>query len=182
MFLTNNRRVVAMVLLGAAAVALMATNTQAQGPTIRTFGYYATGSTVGPDFTSDNSKVVTALPNLASPDTGQTIEFADSDVNPEWLRGSLWVVVPAHHAVKANNAPAGVFLWRVDELTPDLPPVGANTVTGPNGMIIDQTSVRIRPCEGGTDCGFGVGSDKWRVTAAAGDGAAFVIVTAVFSR
>jgi hypothetical protein len=172
---------VALVTIGFAVVlAATARPARAQGPVIRTFGFYATGSLVGPDFTSAESKVVTALPNLASPNTGEPLEFSTCDCNPEWLRGSRWILVPAHHATKGNKAIGGAFFWLSTEEIPDLPPVGANAVTGPNGMIIDQVTYRIAQCSGG-GCGYGQ-DGLWTVVTGEGQGTAFVVVTALFSR
>jgi hypothetical protein len=165
--------VLAVVLVGTAQPAA------AQQSVVRTFGFYATGGQVGPDFTSEESKVVTALPDLASSNTGELLRFSSCDCNPEWLRGTTWVLVPAHHATKHNDAPGGAFFWLVDDDTPELPPVGANTVTGPDGMIIDQISYRIARCAG--DCDW-EDDDEWRVVTEEGLGAAFVVVTAWFSR
>ena len=149
-------------------------------PVIRTFGYYATGAFEGPDFLADDSVGITVLPDLFLPSSGQTIEFSATDNNPEWLRGTVWAVHPAHHATKGGDELNGVFLWLLDEETPTAPPIGAHTLTGPDGLIDDQVPLRIAPCSG-TDCEFGEGSDRW-VVQQTNVGVPFVVVTAVFSR
>lgn len=135
---------------------------------------------VGPDFTSDDSKVVTALPDAASPAAGETLHFSTTEDHPEWLRGTHWISAPAHHATKPDNDFAGVFFWLSTDECPVPPPIGAHTLTGPDGLILEQQSYRIARCNG--DCNYGDGDDISRVVTGEGLGTAFVVVTALFSK
>jgi hypothetical protein len=147
-------------------------------PTLRTFGFYATGQQQGPDFTSDDSRLVTVMPDALG-GAGYVIEFSSVDENPTWLRGTRWETHPAHHASQGGETISGVYFWMLDPDTAATPPVGAHTFTGPDGLILEQFSFRIALHNGDGDYGDG---NKWHVVTGNGQGTPFVVVMAVFSR
>jgi hypothetical protein len=142
-------------------------------PCIRTFAYWVTGA-MGevPDFLSQDSKVVIALPSARNDvGIGQTIRFVD---------GAVFQFHPAHHVQKkGGETAAGFLLWLDTPDCPQPPPPGAHTFTGPDGLILSQDVVRINKCSNGS-CSNDTDLDGLYHIDEFGE--AFVVVTALFSK
>ena len=144
---------------------------------VRTFGFYATGATVGPDFIGDDSLGVVVLP-AATGTSPSMLEFSLIDDNGP-LAGSLWSSRPAEHLTKGPKSSGGIFYWLLTEDTPTPPPGGSVAFTsGPQASVLWSASGRIALCNG--DCCSGDDNFRWRVVEVGGN--PFVIVTAVFTR
>lgn len=195
------------LLLGALLSGSLATNAQShaqEGPRIRTFACFIRGTgendqrTV-PDFLSESSKVVTALPAATgSIALGGTIQFVDTQSEnfswddyqqPSYLDGAVFRVHPAHHAVKGGGKQEeGTFwLWKETVDCPQPPPAGAHTLTGPDGLILSQDVFLLSYCEAGSCYGDTTLDGQWivkKTEQSPGPPASdrIVFVTALFSR
>jgi hypothetical protein len=144
---------------------------------VRTFAF-ATDPETAVSFLSQNSQMVVAARPVQqnhltfAPDAGESEES-------ELLDGTTWVFQDAIHVFKGGQAPEGVFLWLIDEETPEPPPTGAVTMTGEGSIhIASEDTFRIALC--GTNCGFGNNTSYYVLPYGSGD--VFVVVTAEFNR
>lgn len=165
---------------------------QAAEPTIRTFGFWVHNAQEVPDFTSESSHSVITFPfnrggeqqTLQQWIGGQLTDFPSDE--HDFDSSSHWVSRPAHHATSQKEADHGIYFWLKTEEAPEPPPVGAHTLTGTDGLIIDAKVLYISECKGGdapAHCYYGDASagNHWLGTNP-NRGNAFVVVTAIFSK
>lgn len=187
----DNKRfpVLAAAMIGfVAALAAGARPALADPPPLveRTFGVVVAGvsdpvSPLVPDFQGEDSIAVTVLPDAVA--SGPSLAFSEC-TSP--YGGTLWHRQAAHHSTKGPTV-ARPFLWLATDLTPDPPPVGTHTFTGPDSpFILDVQVLRITPCLS-SDSGCANGDDeasppRWRFANSEETGAVFVVVTALFSQ
>jgi len=172
--------VVVAVVLAAGAQPVMA---EPPEPMVRTFGFMAGSSPDAvPDFLSDDSRIVRVTREEAAGD----LEFIDSALwpdhpgQPEFMEGSRWLRQDAQHIETGGPREGGAFFWLLTDDTPEPPPAGAVTLTGPDGWIIWSDVYLINICENG-GCNDDPELDgKWFIDGTAGD--YFVVVTAVFTK
>ena len=145
---------------------------------VRTFAFLADPLTAASFLSPNSQMVVVARPGepdylTFAPDAGESEES-------ELLDGTTWVFQDAIHVFKGGQAPEGVFLWLIDEDTPEPPPTGAVTMTGQGSLsIVSEVTFQIKFC--GTDCGFG-NNTNYYVPSYGSFLDVFVVVTAVFNR
>ena len=140
MFQTRlDRCCVLAAVLTVLASLLSAPAVQAEGPQ-KEFRYFAVVQMPPgyPDFTSEESVVVVAHPQQDEP-SGRLRFAATWAANPEWLRGTHWLLASATHATTGKPA-RGYFAWPEEQLPPSgqagLPPSGAVAKAGPDGDIV----------------------------------------------
>ena len=164
MFQTRlDRCCVLAAVLTVLACLLFAPAVQAEGPQ-KVFRYFAVVAVPPgyPDFTSEESVVVVAHPRPDEP-SGRLRFAATWAANPEWLRGSYWLLASATHVTTGQPA-GGSFAWPEAELAPSvqagLPPSGAVAKAGPEGDIVVLAKYWIVDEQDtgscGTDCGLRV--------------------------
>ena len=156
-------------------------------PVIRTFGFLVSNGEDIPDFTSEASKAVTALPLVVDGGSTWFPPLTDYPSPDHDFEGSEWVSHPAHHAGAGGQQRSGVFFWLLTETTPEPPQVGAHTFTGPDGLILESQVLYLKPCTGadeGHRCHYGdANAGKYVLSGTYnGNANAFVVVTALFSR
>jgi|GEM_PF-3154610 len=165
------------------AVALSFTligHAQAQGgpqSVVRTFAFLTSGTDLAPDyFLSNRSVAVTVVANTSNT---QIIEFSEFEDVSGSLAGTKWVTNATHHATKGQEQGGGAYLWLLNEETPEPPPTGAATLTGPNSpMILSQEVFQVQLCAG-SNCGPFEDGERYRLHSG---GDTFVVVRAQFFR
>lgn len=142
----------------------------------RTFAFL-TGPDSVVDFKGDASQLVV----VSKRSDYEEFRIADdAGDGAEELDGTRWVYQEAVHVTRGGDAPEGSFVWLLNEETPELPPKGAMTKTGPNSLqIISQTTYNIKLC--GTDCSYGQDL-KYYVPGYGTNLDKMVVVTALFQR
>lgn len=148
-------------------------------PVLRTFGYLVLdGQEAVPDFLSEDSLAITALPDVTDPGAGTVL--------PLLVDGALtlWERHPVHYATKGGQKLSGEFYWLLDVDAPTPPPVGAHTFTGDrgwiDGFIQSVDVVKIRVCTS-VNCGGPQNNGVYTIDHVNGT-RTFVIVSAWFSR
>ena len=147
----------------------------------RTFGFVAQLSAEGEAFfLGEESLAVIVAPRDRSTVRSDMEFFADPTVDPR-VDGTTWIYQDAMHVTTGPpDSTPGVFAWLVTAVTPEPPPVGSFTFTGPDSpTIVDQQIFYRAICDG--DCGSSANNGNYRVPTLYADDI-FVVVTAVFSR
>lgn len=154
-------------------------------PTVRTFGYLPINTSPVPDWEAEGSIALTILPDAVARAPQFTIWFTDDAKLPNGgpfpYAGTKWRSHPVHHAKAGGGEDNGIYLWLESEDTPDAPPVGAHTFTGPDGLLVVEGVVHIQPCsETGAGCAPTADPNRSNVVNTGGE--RFVIGQALFSR
>ena len=173
------RIVVVLGILGLPGIA----SAEKPEPVIRTFGFLVYPGDPVPDFLSEDSITVTVLPKLTDPAEETfpiVIKEEDEYGDPEFIF-TIWDRHPAHYASSDGVKYQGVFLW-LD--TPDPPPVGSHTFTGPDSLILSEPlTVGLTLCRSGLGCPPGTHGNHWTFVPVGFQNApTLVIVEAVFSK
>ncbi len=122
---------------------------------LRTFAFVTLEGELLPDFQGDDSLAI-VVTNDANPGQWTLSLLGYSDVETTWLSHK------ARHVTIGGKEIQGDFLWLVDDDLPTPPPVGAISLTGPDGMIDSVFIARISQCSS-YDCGPG-NQGKWHVS------------------
>lgn len=181
-----NRKTLLTVVAVACAISLGGPIAVAQSPepTLRIFAYVPLGTSPIPDWEGDGSRALTILPDAVDRGIQHTIIFAEGaklpDGTPFPYAGTKWNSHPVHHATK-DGKDQGIYFWLESEDTPDPPPAGAYTFTGPDGLLVVEGSVWIVQCgDTGADCPPGTPSTHYTTSLSSGE--RFVIGHALFSK
>ncbi len=136
---------------------------------VRTFAVAVNILEQAPDFLSEPSLAVVVAP--ARPNQTGVIQFADSNCD-ERFDSTVWELRDAMHITKGGAEVPGAVFWLLTPDTPEPPPVGAITFSGPGSpLILNQEAVYYET--------FGT---RFRTRCSPGGAGVLVVVTAVFSR
>lgn len=108
-----------------------------------------------PDFQGDDSLALVVM-NDANPGQWTLPLLRFSDVETTWISHK------ARHVTIGGKQIQGDFLWLVEGDLTTPPPVGAISLTGPDGMVESVFEARISQC-GSYDCGSG-NQGKWQIS------------------
>ena len=147
---------------------------------IRTFGF-VTSVNADPTtfFLSEESIAVVVAPPDRS--TGSALHFIPDPEADFRVDGTTWAYQDATHVTMGPDSTPGAFQWLLTEDTPEPPPLGTFTFTGPDSpLILDQTIFYRTLCSSG-DCQGSGNNGKYHVRDPRYADDIFVVVTAVFS-
>jgi hypothetical protein len=148
---------------------------------IRTFAVMVSPSGPELDFLSDESLAVVVTAPENNPESFQFTSDTNANLDSRFA-STVWVLQPALHITQGGASVPGSVSWLVTEETPDLPPSGAITFTGPDSPSIEsQELIYIKDCTSGTCEDYSAGTLRVYVNSP-GNGRPMLIVTARFSR
>jgi hypothetical protein len=133
-----------VVILSLAVISTPRVNADQPQLVLRTFGYMPINESPLPDWLGDGSVGMTILPDAVSPGIEYTITFCNACPGP--FAGTTWRFHPVRHTTVGGQIDNGIYFWLVTEETPDPPPAGTHTLTGPEGLLSVDGDFRIAPC------------------------------------
>jgi hypothetical protein len=132
--------------------------------------------TEGVDFLHEDPVMVKAKKGPSAPVLLEFVDENDPELSDFDFDETLWVAGPAMYITKGQGlTQLGPFFWLLTEETPEPPPVGSLTLTGPEALLVQET-VTYEVCSGDPDC-----DGKYALTNAP-TGTKLTVVTAIFSR
>jgi hypothetical protein len=163
-------RIAACGILFSAATKPACADDAGQG-VIRTFAVSVNSLEQVPDFFGDQSVALVVAPGRPM-QADVILQFADSNCD-ERFNSTVWVRQDAMHiTTDGTGIPGGVY-WLLTSETPEPPPIGAITFSGPDSPLICSQEDPVYYES------FGTG---YRVRCSPGGAGLLLVVTAVFSR